>query len=164
MKIFQMPEAAFYRELIDEMYDILLGYARLNISNAPEAQDIVQDVCLVAWEKIDRVMASLNPRGWLMNTLKNYICKYHTALADARRVTEFLDDIAADNVLLFDAADSEASFFSVLTPQEIRIVKLKGQGYLHREIAAFLELQPGTIDSAVSRIKVKIAKFLKTGS
>ncbi|MDR1156847.1 MAG: sigma-70 family RNA polymerase sigma factor [Oscillospiraceae bacterium] len=161
MELFQTAEATFYQELVDEMYDLLLNYTRIKVSDSSAALDIVQDVYLIAWEKIDRVIASPNPQGWLMNALKNYLHKYYCALADDQQMTQPLADNASDQVLLFEPADDEMSFLSVLTPQEIRIVRLKEQGYPHREIAKLLGLRPGTIDSAVSRIKAKISKFLK---
>jgi DNA-binding NarL/FixJ family response regulator len=107
------------------------------------------------------VIASPSPQGWMMNVLKHRIYKYYDSLAEEQQRTQPLTDDTSDQVLLFEPADDEISFLSVLTPQEIRIVKLKEQGYLHREIAKQLGLRPGTIDSAVSRIKTKVSKFLK---
>jgi RNA polymerase sigma-70 factor (ECF subfamily) len=157
----QKLDATFCQELIDEIHDLLLDYAWSNVSDPSAAQDIVQDVYLIMWEKIDRVIASPNPQGWLMNALKHCINKQHCALVDEQQRVQPLTDDESDQVLLFEPADGEVSFLSVLTPQERRIVRLKEEGYLHREIAQRLELRPGTVDSAVSRIKTKVSKFLK---
>jgi RNA polymerase sigma-70 factor (ECF subfamily) len=152
---------SFYEDLFDEMYNLLLNYAIYKIRDASAAQDVVQDVCLIAWEELDRVMASPNPRGWLMNALKNRIHKYGAALADAQQRTEPLTDSILGQGPSFDPTDSEVSFVSVLNPQEMRIATLKEQGYIHREIANILNLRPGTIDSAVLRIKEKINRSLE---
>ncbi|MDR2615199.1 MAG: sigma-70 family RNA polymerase sigma factor [Oscillospiraceae bacterium] len=149
----------FYEELVGSMYDTLLGYARFRAPGA--TPDIVQDVCLIAWKRLDEVMSSQNPRGWMMNTLKNRILKYYEVSDDEHLLAELRDDIP-DTSPQFDAAEGDAAFLSALNTQEKRIVSLKEQGYRHREIAEILGVQPGTVDSAVSRAKTKITAFLKT--
>jgi RNA polymerase sigma-70 factor (ECF subfamily) len=144
------------------MHDKLLDYTRMRVTDTSSAQDIVQDVCLLAWEKIDDVMCSPNPNGWMMNTLKNYIRKYKVRTAlEQERIEPLDENIPAPER---DLSDSAASFSSVLRPEEMRIVELKAQGYKHREIADILGVKPGTIDSAVSRIKVKITNLLEDKS
>lgn len=159
MRFFRDSKTEFYEGLIDAMYDVLFDYARLRVSDASRAQDIVQDVCLIAWEKIDDVAESSNPKGWMMNTLKNRIRKHYERTAFEQRKTEPLTDNMPEAAPPFDSPDIASSFSSVLNPQEMRIIELKLQGYKHREIADTLGIRPGTVDSAVSRIKAKIAKL-----
>jgi DNA-directed RNA polymerase specialized sigma24 family protein len=73
-----------------------------------------------------------------------------------------LTDGMSESAYPFDLADNTAaSFLSVLNSQEIRIIDLKAQGYKHREISDVLGIRPGTVDSAISRIKAKITEFLE---
>ncbi|MDR0446148.1 MAG: sigma-70 family RNA polymerase sigma factor [Oscillospiraceae bacterium] len=163
MAVFQNQEIIFYEELIDAMYSVLLDYARLKTPDELTAEDVVQEACLVAWKKIDEVIASPNPQGWLMNALKHRILKYYEASENERQTSELTDDIQ-DTSPQFDLSEGEPAFLSVLNEQERLIISLKEQGYTHREIAETLGVQPGTVDSAVSRIKEKITEFLSKNS
>jgi RNA polymerase sigma-70 factor (ECF subfamily) len=157
----QNPSVKFYETLIDTMYDTLLDYARLRVSDTSRAQDIVQDACLLAWEKIDSLISSPNPNGWMMNTLKNCIHKHFADIAAEMKLIDSLTAVTPETTLPPDTSEIISSFSSILTPPEQRIVNLKEQGYKHREIAEALGVKPGTIDSAVSRIKTKITKMLE---
>ncbi|MDR1329333.1 MAG: sigma-70 family RNA polymerase sigma factor [Oscillospiraceae bacterium] len=60
----------FLAELYQEMKDRLYSYAYMNIRDYHRAEELVQDVFLLASQKIDSVMQSPNPRGWLVNALQ----------------------------------------------------------------------------------------------
>ncbi|WP_066716850.1 RNA polymerase sigma factor [Clostridium sp. Marseille-P299] len=150
----------FYAELIDSTYDKLLVYARMRVTDTSKAYDLVQDACCTAWENIDSVMNSLNPGGWLMNALKNHIHKFYDELASEKRVMDALmTDVKAETYI--PDLENEITFTSILSPDEVRIIRLKEQGYKHHEIAELMVVRPGTIDSKVFRIKNKIINFLK---
>jgi RNA polymerase sigma-70 factor (ECF subfamily) len=143
------------------MYDMLIEYTCRRVSDRSHAQDIVQDTCLTAWVKIDSVFNSPNPKGWIINTLKNYIKKHHEQKADELRMLEPLTNDMPEPSVPFDSPDCLEALTSVLKADEIQIIELKAQGYKHREIANILGARLGTIDSAESRIRVKIAKLLE---
>jgi RNA polymerase sigma-70 factor (ECF subfamily) len=156
---FSSREEKFYIELIRETHANLLTYARLKTPDVSQAEDIVQETFLTAWDKIGRLMSSPNPAGWLMNVLKNHLRKHYDGISSEQRITDVLtlhQDAAASQ----PEPSGEASFTSVLSPDELRIAALKEQGYKHHEIAAKLGAKQGTIDSKVSRIKAKITRFL----
>lgn len=48
-------------------------YAARFFKNQDLAQDVVQETFLIAQAKIEQVMESPSPKGWLFNTLKNVI-------------------------------------------------------------------------------------------
>jgi RNA polymerase sigma factor (sigma-70 family) len=159
MKLFQSREEKFYAELIRLNNTKLLKYARKKTQDEFQAEDIVQDVWLTTWTKVNDVMNSANPVGWLMNTLKNHLKKYYEDIAETNKATEAFM-ISGEDAVYTGKFDDAPSFVSVLSPNELLIIRLKEQGYKHREIAEKLGLRPGTIDFKVSRIKDKISRFL----
>ena len=150
----------YFTKLIDSTYDKLLVYSRMRGKDSSKAYDLVQDTCCTAWENIDSLMNSTNPGGWLMNTLKNHIYKFYDEVASDKKIMAALTADVKDDTYIPDL-DNEITFTSILTKDEIDVIKLKEQGYKHHEIAKILLVRPGTIDSKVSRIKNKLTKFFK---
>lgn len=69
-----MRHELFFDALYLEMYDMLLIYAERALDNQHAlAEEAVQDTFKICWMKIDEVTASENPKGWLLETLKNVI-------------------------------------------------------------------------------------------
>lgn len=69
-----MRHEHFFDALYLEMYDMLLIYAERALDNQHAlAEEAVQDTFKICWIKIDEVIASENPKGWLLETLKNVI-------------------------------------------------------------------------------------------
>lgn len=60
-------------KLYKEMYAALYKYAMGALNNRQLAEDAVQDSFRTACAKVDSVLNSQNPKGWLMNTLKYVI-------------------------------------------------------------------------------------------
>lgn len=59
-------------QLYVEHYSCLFRFARSYV-NQDLAEDLVQETFLIAQKRIDRVIGSENPKGWLINTLRNVI-------------------------------------------------------------------------------------------
>lgn len=70
-------------EFIDSLYreiaPLLMRIALANIKNVSQAEEIVQDTFRIACTKIDVIIASPNPKGWLMNTLRYVISDFQRA-------------------------------------------------------------------------------------
>ena len=64
-------ERAFVEKLYIETAESLLVYARRLLGDKNLAEEAVQDAFRVACSRPESVMASDNPPGWMMNTLKN---------------------------------------------------------------------------------------------
>ena len=60
------------RQLYIKHYGYLIRFARSFVKN-DLAEDLVQETFLIAQKRLDRVLSSENPTGWLINTLKNVI-------------------------------------------------------------------------------------------
>ena len=60
------------RQLYIKHYNYLVRFA-LRFAKNDLAEDLVQETFLIAQKRLDRVLSSKNPTGWLINTLKNVI-------------------------------------------------------------------------------------------
>lgn len=61
------------KKLYIDMFDILFSYARSVLDSESLAREAVQETFCIACSKIETVLSSPNPEGWLVNTLKNVI-------------------------------------------------------------------------------------------
>ena len=79
-----------YSEIIErlymEMYDKLLIYARCSFEEESLAEEAVQETFQIACLKPDKLCESLNPRGWLVNTLKYTILNMKRSRESARQL------------------------------------------------------------------------------
>lgn len=60
-------------ELYDAMFPVLRAYAQRQLENDELADEAAQDAFRIACSKPDALINSPNPKGWLMETLKNVI-------------------------------------------------------------------------------------------
>ena len=69
-----MGREEFLEQLYRSMYAPLLRYAQYALEgDALLAEEAVQEAFATAWRRIDVLMASPNPQGWMMETLKHVI-------------------------------------------------------------------------------------------
>lgn len=63
----------FLEDLYFTMSPILARYAMTVLSDIDDVEDSVQEVFRIACKRIDILLESQNPKGWLMNTLKHVL-------------------------------------------------------------------------------------------
>lgn len=63
----------FIHKLFLDTYRSLYAYALAVLRDPQRAEELVQDVFLLAIEKTDVVMRSPNPKGWLFRAVKNQL-------------------------------------------------------------------------------------------
>lgn len=80
------PEySARIEQLYLEMYDMLIIYARCSFKEESLAEEAVQETFQIACQKPDKLCESLNPKGWLVNTLKFTIRNMKRSRENANR-------------------------------------------------------------------------------
>lgn len=73
-------------QLYFEMYDMLLSYARCSFEEKSLAEEAVQETFQIACQKPDQLCGSINPKGWLVNTLKFTIRNMKRSRENARQI------------------------------------------------------------------------------
>ena len=104
----------FYRE----MYKVLYVYAKNALSDPPLAEEVTQDVFCIACAKSD------NPKGWLMQTLKNVIQNVKRQQAKMKRLAIIsLNSEESDLLATYDEVDVDILYGDMAPREDFQIFK-----------------------------------------
>lgn len=148
-------------KLYFEMYDMLITYARCSLEEVSLAEEAVQNTFQIACQKPDQLCGSVNPKGWLVNTLKFTIRNMKRSRESARQllalmeqdesVTYSEDDLPLQ-LMYEDIADSEE--FKLLVEMAI-------EGKSHLEMAKARGISVDACKKRVQRAKETLQKKMK---
>lgn len=150
-------------ELYQEMYDKLMVYACVNLDSESLAEEAVQETFHTACQKPGSICESMNPQGWLVNTLKNTIRNMKRSRANAKRILEtymmtqfreysITEDRINLNVLYENVADLEE--FKLLSEMAI-------EGRSHEEMARSRNISISACKKRVQRAKETLQRKIK---
>lgn len=78
--------------MYDEMFPVMLSYARRQLNSPELAEEAVQETFRIACEKPGELLKCSTPKGWLMESLKRVISNMRRGIATARMVEINLSD------------------------------------------------------------------------
>lgn len=150
-------------ELYLEMYDKLMTYARLSLDSESLAEEAIQETFYIACQKTESLCNSVNPQGWLFNTLKNTIRNMKRNRATAKRIVEayvtpqlqelsITVDRIGPSILYGNVADTEE--FKLLTEMAI-------EGRSHEEMARSRGISVSACKKRVQRAKETLQRRMK---
>lgn len=172
-------QARFERDalpLLDQLYRVASRYAR----NTADAEDLVQDTMIKAYNGFDSFDDGTNVRAWLLRIMTNtWISSHHRA---ARRPVEVLSEEITDAQLAGSARHSSAGLPSAelaalesLGDDEVRaaldelsedqrlvVYYADVEGFRYREIAQILDIPEGTVMSRLYRGRKALRRLLVT--
>ena len=131
------------------------------IGSAADAEDLVQQVFLVAHQKLDQIRDAQSVRAWLFTVLRNCYLK--------RRRKEIglpLADLDVGSlpeeppVESFDSEALQAAINALDDEFKIVVLMFYFEQYSYREIAEQLEIPLGTVMSRLSRAKAHLRRRL----
>ena len=151
----------FLSELCDKHYNGLFKYACTLIS-AQEAEELMQELFLLAARRIDKLMESPSPDGWLAKALvflsKNW--------RDHQGVRQKYDAGEIENDALISAPDDtgdvdvELSLQKALSSQDYDLYRMiYYEGYNMKEAAAQLGVSPSAIWKRMERLRKRLREF-----
>lgn len=143
-----------------EMFDKMKIYAHCNLDNEALAEEAVQETFRIACQKPEQLCQSVNPQGWLVQTLKYTIRNIQSSRATVKRIVEkyvmtqcedisFSKDRLNLNVLYEDVADTEE--FKLLVEMAI-------EGRSHLEMANSRGISVSACKKRVQRAKETLRK------
>lgn len=149
--------------LYQEMFDKLMAYACASLDSESLAEEAVQETFHIACQKPESVCGSINPQGWLVNTLKNTIRNIKSSRATAKRIVEtymltqlrelsVTEDRIHLNVLYENVADTEE--FRLLSEMAI-------EGRSHEEMAHSRGITISACKKRVQRAKETLQRKIR---
>ncbi|XKE44402.1 RNA polymerase sigma factor [Halomonas organivorans] len=163
-----------YRRLVQPHIPHLLSIATQRTGSVAIAEDLVQESCLLAWEKLGSLKTAEASRPWLVRILLRQIADQRRSWARRQELLPITDieeghwqAIASEGPGPFELvveAQSDARVTSLLRrlPDEFAIVvELHDlMGYRYREIAETLDIPLGTVTSRLARGRRLLAGLL----
>lgn len=160
-------DAAALGVLYDRHAPVLLALAQRIVGGATEAEDLVHEVFLEAWQKAaayDPERASV--RGWLLLRARSRCLDVKKSARVARRApadVTALEDLSDPNALAALSPD-RARIQRVISslPREQQLVLLLGyfEGLSSSEIASALEIPIGTVKSRTAAALARLRRTL----
>ncbi|WP_430934710.1 RNA polymerase sigma factor [Saccharicrinis sp. 156] len=161
-----------YSAAFDTLFEVyspkLFGFALKYFKNENEAEELVQDVFITVWENRHSLNSELSFKSYLFTIALNKIRAYFNKKAVYLRYVESLKY----ETELVDNPDIENNYESVL--QEVKqiieemparkreiFMKSKLEGKNSKQIAAELNITPGTVDNQVSEALRYVRSRLK---
>lgn len=151
----------FIDRLYRKKYDLLFKYAKYVFHDSSAAEEAVQETFIVACIHHEKLQASLNPDGWIVNTHK-LVCK-NIQKSRNRDIGKMLS-LTNENALK-PFAYTEPSFENkfdledYVSPEDVFILrKLILEGYSHKDLAQELNISVDACKKRLQRAKEKFRK------
>ena len=144
-----------------EMYDMMICYARCSFKEESLAEEAVQNTFQIACQKPDQLCESVNPKGWLVNTLKFTIrnmkrSREHTqmllSLVEQDESVTYSEDRLPLHLMYEDLSDTED--FKLLVEMAI-------DGRSHLEMATARGISVDACKKRVQRAKEALKKKIR---
>lgn len=155
-------QAAFLTDLCQAHYRGLYTYAR-SLLPPDEAEDLVQDVFVLAAERIEKLMASPCPDGWLAKALRFLAMNWY----ERKKVRKERDagPLALETYIPapdeLEDIDVAASVQAILTPEEYGLYyRVYYEGLSMTALAKKLNIPPATLWKRMERIRKRLSDEL----
>lgn len=156
-------EEKYIEQLYREMYTCLFFYAKNAQGNKTLAEEAVQDTFRIACIKPESLMSSKNPRGWLINTLKNVI-------RNRRRTEARLNNLLLAAMSAYepqvkatvDTAEFHAAYSNALGEDDFQLlINIVIRRYSMLEAAEELGISVEACKKRVQRAKKRLQKIIE---
>ena len=148
--------------LYKEMYDNLYTYAYAVLREKELSEESVQETFRIACGKPLQLLFSENPRGWLMNTLKNVLWNVRRKRATMAKYIVSAEDADMERIVSPDPGGNIDLMYSGLIDEAgFRLVKrIAVDRYTILEAAEELGISEDACKKRVQRAKEKMRKNL----
>jgi RNA polymerase sigma-70 factor (ECF subfamily) len=159
-----------FTSLVQPHFAALYRAAMRLTRRRPDAEDLVQEVCLRACARLDDLGAVTNPRAWLMRAL------YHLFVDVARRKRRRADvPLASDEVAGVPHSDEPsperaaearrmherlAAVWHRLDAEQRALLSLHAEGHDLGELAAIFAVNKNALSARLHRARRRLAKLL----
>ena len=146
-----------------EMFEKMKAYARCSLDNDALAEEAVQETFRIACQKPQQVCESINPRGWLVQTLKYTICNMLNSQATAKRILEkYLVSQFKEFSYSIDSLDLHILYEDVADTEEFKLLtEMAIEGRSHLEMANSRGISVNACKKRVQRAKETLRGKIK---
>lgn len=154
------PQNEQIEQFYKEMYDALYAYAKSALSNPPLAEEVTQDVFCIACAKSDEFLQSDNPKGWLMQTLKNVIRNVKRQQVKMKRLAILLLTTEESDLLAtYDEEDVDILYGDMAPREDFQIFKrIALDERTMKEVAAEFDISVEACKKRVQRMRKHLRK------
>ncbi|MDR7037647.1 RNA polymerase sigma-70 factor (ECF subfamily) [Methylobacterium sp. BE186] len=156
----------FRDELLALLPDLRV-FARSIVRDASQADDLVQETLLRAWQNQHRYRPGSNFKAWAFTILRN---QFYTERRRSKREVEDVDGAAAgrlvapsDQVDRVALQELWARIRRLPLPQQEALILVAAQGMTYEEASSVIGCQVGTVKSRVSRAREVLAGAMGQG-
>lgn len=147
----------FLEKIYMEEVPNMLRYAEILLSSYPLTEDAVQNTFKIALEKIDDVINSPKPVGWIKNTLKNEIRQKYR---EQKKWQKYIFDYELNMIPVHDALSVETAFWGLDENAIYLLKKIYVEGIPYQELAEELNISVSALKMRIKRAKDKLKKEL----
>ena len=151
-------------------YELLYRAAYRLTRSVPDAEDLVQEVCVRAYPRLEELAGLDNPRSWLLCVMQRMFIdqtrRYErshveplmgseeTLVSDAPGVAELVDEVQRKQRL-------DRAWRRLGKEQRALLALHDIEGYSLAELTQMTGLKEGTLKSRLHRARVKLGRLLK---
>lgn len=159
-----------FTSLVQPHFAVLYRAAIRLTRRRPDAEDLVQEVCVRAFSRLDDLGAAANPRAWLMRAL--YHLFVDSTRRERRRPTMPLASDEAAGVPPSDEPGPEraaearrmhervAAVWDRLEAEQRALLSLHAEGHDLEELAAIFAVNKNALSARLHRARQRLAKLL----
>jgi RNA polymerase sigma-70 factor (ECF subfamily) len=153
-----------FEELVDANYAPLLGYAMRRVDQPADAADVVCDVFLVTWRRIDDVPTGEESTLWLYGVARRSVANARRGLRRRRALHDRLQ-AQVDALRLVSPEPSVvepiADALARLSDDDRELLTLTAwEGLSPTQIAAVVGVEPGTVRVRLHRARRRLKALL----
>ncbi len=160
MKFNNVEKEKMIEALYKEMFFKLNIYATNQLNSKSLAEEAVQETFRIAWNKVEQLLSSPNPNGWLMNTLKFVISNIKREIMQANKILLTNFEFNESNMgSVNDEIDPIILYKGCLNEQEVFLLqKYAIERCSLLEISKELGISLDACKKRVQRVKEKFKK------
>ena len=158
-----------FAKLIRQHYQVLYRAAYRLTGSTVDAEDLVQEVCVRAYPRLDEVEALEHPRGWLLRVLyrlfvdlrRRYERRNVRAIDENEEFLSGEPSPAEEAERALDRRRIEDAWRHLNPEHRLLLVLHDVEGYSLAEIQSLTGLKDGTIKSRLHRARVRLGRLLQ---
>ncbi|HTS64694.1 MAG TPA: RNA polymerase sigma factor [Candidatus Acidoferrales bacterium] len=160
-----LPQQHIEREVVllyEQHALVLLRYASSIADSGESARDAVQEAFLRYFVERRYGREILNPRAWLYQVLRNYLCDRMNTAAAQREVPavnlDHVPDEKSDPEAMAAKCQTARAIAASLSHRELECLQLRTEGLSYEEIGSAMAVRIGTVGALLARAHDKIRR------